>query len=1249
MINQRLTPNSISNIMKSLTRSMRWVIFAGLIPLLAPIERVTAGPATLLFQDDFNTGIPGWNVVVPAGANWQVSPTILCWTYDATTKAFSEHSNIYTDSATFSSSRVSTMMINATVAPTNFTYSARLTAGDDDAFGLIWGFEDETRFYRITFTRQNRGFVGWPYYGCVVDRMNNGQITDVKIDSSFVNTAGRPFDVILKVNNGLLSVIIVDDPLVSSLTNNWVTDLPLPTVPVSNKVGIFTWGMSGNVAGVRSFMIQNPVLSPTPLTGDPASQVLSNWSFLITPREADGSVPAGAVPPIWGVAVDANGSRGRLSENSDWTVDNIVAAYTNCPVPAAVAGDVNWSNYVYSARFFLNDDDGFGMFLRYQNETNFYRIAFRNQSTAAGGIRRGLSVQKNVNRVFDQLYSNSVAGFIPPIGGSYEVHAFVRANTLQIIGIVNPDAASPVAATSGAIDMGASSIVPGNLNSGKIGLFSWAMFTGGVPTLEGTEVDFVKVSQVAGEGLIVSSAFATPDPPVGLNDLPISTVVTASVASAVQTAPDIRQVNTGWSGLGSVPAIGTSNQSVFTLTSFSSITWQWQTQYLLTTNTTAGGSITNPSPAISNWVPENASVTLVAVASNGYIFTGWSGDSLLASSTSLTFPMVRPVSLTANFAPDSDGDGLPDAWEMLYFGNLTSQNDTGDPDGDGVSNLVELGLGTNPSFAETVTVTDGLSSQWTNTCRDPGLPGEVTVVDFGSGYRGAFNSDNLNRDSADAAFIPANNLSNNVSFQTPRLIVRSNAWNTAWGTNFSASWELSVGDNDANCFYFRYVNESNWFRVTLCGEDPLLTLTRPPINLSVQRRTNGFHSDIPLTYVSGPLFAAYTDPTDGAGTPAGFKKVRVTVSATNQNFEVRAIGWNAFLGTPGFDPTYELVETFVNDSPNVQAGRIGFAPWGEGGFGLNTNQVNGIPIPFGAFVDNIAVRSPFSDSPVVFSENWETAALATSLPAGWTNPYAGFLPLEGTWVVNVDGSISQLANQGGLTTGTALDPKADADANVLLAPNQTSGNYYVQVGFHAFDNDGVGIVYDFRDTNNYSRVMFRQEATFATDVPPGLSVSRKSGGVWTDITAGDPSFLYTPGRPFEVTLANNNGDYNLAVRDLENPAAAATRWHWTGPSSAAANRFGVTTWFSANAHVLYARASALPTIAPAVPFKITNISRSGGNVVLDISKPGGSSYHVLRAASVTGPYLTNAANQTASQYIEPAPAGTTFYRLQLLP
>ena len=49
---------------------------------------------------------------------------------------------------------------------------------------------------------------------------------------------------------------------------------------------------------------------------------------------------------------------------------------------------------------------------------------------------------------------------------------------------------------------------------------------------------------------------------------------------------------------------------------------------------------------------------------------------------------------------DADNDCLPDAWELQYFGSLTAQNANGDSDGDGLSNVMEQALGTNPTLAD---------------------------------------------------------------------------------------------------------------------------------------------------------------------------------------------------------------------------------------------------------------------------------------------------------------------------------------------------------------------------------------------------------------------------------------------------------------------------------------------------------------------------------------------------------------------
>jgi hypothetical protein len=46
--------------------------------------------------------------------------------------------------------------------------------------------------------------------------------------------------------------------------------------------------------------------------------------------------------------------------------------------------------------------------------------------------------------------------------------------------------------------------------------------------------------------------------------------------------------------------------------------------------------------------------------------------------------------------PDSDSDSIPDTWENLRFGNLTTANATTDSDGDGASDAAEYYADTNP-------------------------------------------------------------------------------------------------------------------------------------------------------------------------------------------------------------------------------------------------------------------------------------------------------------------------------------------------------------------------------------------------------------------------------------------------------------------------------------------------------------------------------------------------------------------------
>ncbi|MBA4386611.1 MAG: hypothetical protein C0404_01440 [Verrucomicrobia bacterium] len=50
---------------------------------------------------------------------------------------------------------------------------------------------------------------------------------------------------------------------------------------------------------------------------------------------------------------------------------------------------------------------------------------------------------------------------------------------------------------------------------------------------------------------------------------------------------------------------------------------------------------------------------------------------------------------------DFDRDGILDSWERTSFGSITNQTGTGDADGDGLSNVQEMAVGTNPKLADT--------------------------------------------------------------------------------------------------------------------------------------------------------------------------------------------------------------------------------------------------------------------------------------------------------------------------------------------------------------------------------------------------------------------------------------------------------------------------------------------------------------------------------------------------------------------
>ncbi len=162
----------------------------------------------------------------------------------------------------------------------------------------------------------------------------------------------------------------------------------------------------------------------------------------------------------------------------------------------------------------------------------------------------------------------------------------------------------------------------------------------------------------------VVSEFGAPDPAVGTHLYTSGTLVTASVPDPfVVIEPGIRKHCVGFEGLGAVPVSGAVTSVTFVIDEPSTITWQWETQYLLEAAVTppGGGSVTLDGAAVlSAWYDEGVVAEALAIPETDYEFSEWTGD-IASTNNPAQIPMDSPKSIIANFTPS---DPYPKDWDF---------------------------------------------------------------------------------------------------------------------------------------------------------------------------------------------------------------------------------------------------------------------------------------------------------------------------------------------------------------------------------------------------------------------------------------------------------------------------------------------------------------------------------------------------------------------------------------------------------
>jgi hypothetical protein len=141
------------------------------------------------------------------------------------------------------------------------------------------------------------------------------------------------------------------------------------------------------------------------------------------------------------------------------------------------------------------------------------------------------------------------------------------------------------------------------------------------------------------------------------------TVINELISSPVSGGSGIRYVCMGWTGSGSIPASGTNTAVTATITTNSTLTWLWNTEYYLDTVVGSGGSVNGGDV----WCSSGAGANLTAIALADYNFTGWTGDVPGGSSAAnpLTVTMDQPRTITATFVTNLCSIG----GQIFYTGN----------------------------------------------------------------------------------------------------------------------------------------------------------------------------------------------------------------------------------------------------------------------------------------------------------------------------------------------------------------------------------------------------------------------------------------------------------------------------------------------------------------------------------------------------------------------------------------------------
>ncbi len=318
------------------------------------------------------------------------------------------------------------------------------------------------------------------------------------------------------------------------------------------------------------------------------------------------------------------------------------------------------SDIVLSANYRLGDSGSYSNISLVNVTNDLYRMS----SPVATGYEG--TVYYYVQATYSGLDSSSV--FYPP-GGSNNPASYTIGTDLPFVNVLS---------ASTTVDNSMTSMVIGGTNNPNVvGTMRWTnslTLNGG--TFE-AEISWLIVSVDLGVGTnlitvygtntfgveasdsvtIIRSSLGTRDLTViseqgGASPGTLTTNYNTTLNQFVTNSPVVtgsgtQLVCTGAAVIGNDYTQVNSTNVALTLTNDATLTWSWQTQYLLTVQTNGSGSVS----AYGGWFASGGSTALTATASAGWFFTGWSDgtNGCGMAGNVITASMTQARVITANF------------------------------------------------------------------------------------------------------------------------------------------------------------------------------------------------------------------------------------------------------------------------------------------------------------------------------------------------------------------------------------------------------------------------------------------------------------------------------------------------------------------------------------------------------------------------------------------------------------------------